>query len=283
MAKIYIRCDDSPPYKPYEILDDGTLIKYRPLEMIDTITIPYGVDRITKMMFGDSVKHIIMPDSVEVLDEGAFFGCHDLETIKLSSKIAQIPHQCFRNCTSLKRIDIPDSVKAIGYRAFDRCLSLESITIPSSVEYISENAFNSCRSLKSMQFLGDHTQIGGNGDIANNCNSLHLIRLPNFIVQFSNEYTCMYNPSIDLFDAISNVEQDKCNYLNLYSSEIQCAVLLGYYMGTGNDSAKDCIVENLDCLMEFASKYNRAEEYAVLLRIKDESGGFNDSGTLLTL
>ena len=78
-----------------------------------------------------SLKHIVIPDSVE-----------------------SIGHHAFENCTSLKSIMIPDSVKNIGTWAFEYCKSLKSIIIPDSVKSIGDYTFTGCKSLKEVIFKG---------------------------------------------------------------------------------------------------------------------------------
>jgi hypothetical protein len=76
-------------------------------------------------------KSIIIPDSIESIEDYAFYYCENLESII-----------------------IPDSVESIGYEAFAWCKCLKSIVIPDSVKKIENYAFWNCKSLKSLSFKG---------------------------------------------------------------------------------------------------------------------------------
>jgi len=88
--------------------------------------------KIDDQMFLDSnIKSIVIPDSVEYIENYAF--------------------AYYKN---LKSIEIPDSVKRIRNWAFECCENLKSIVIPDSVKRIGDGAFWNCESLKSLSFKG---------------------------------------------------------------------------------------------------------------------------------
>ena len=117
-----------------------------------------------------NVTHVIVDQSVKVIESSAFYGCAQLMRVELNDGLEKIKKGAFAN-TSLTRISIPSSVKVIGstaffgcsrltnvelceglekimIRAFEECASLEDVSIPSTVNKIGRNAFGSCRSLK---------------------------------------------------------------------------------------------------------------------------------------
>lgn len=61
---------------------------------------------------------IYIPDSVSIIDDGAFDNCISLKKIHLSNILAGISPYTFFNCVNLMHIDIPDSVTTIGDYAF---------------------------------------------------------------------------------------------------------------------------------------------------------------------
>lgn len=83
---------------------------------------------------------VIIPDSVKIIGNWAFF-----------------------NCDNLTNITIPDSVTSIGSFAFCGCSKLTNITIPISVRSIGYNAFKNCNNLKDVYYSGsrsDWEEIG---------------------------------------------------------------------------------------------------------------------------
>lgn len=83
---------------------------------------------------------------------GAFWGCTNLESVKISNSVQVIGENAFQDCINLKSIVIPAFVTNIGAYAFANCKSLTSIKIPSSVTNIFDHAFEGCSSLKSIAF-----------------------------------------------------------------------------------------------------------------------------------
>ena len=71
-------------------------------------------------------------------------GC---QTTVIPNSVTIIGEQAFYACSGLTSITIPNSVISINYGAFWDCSGLTSITIPNSVAYIGDIAFSDCRGL----------------------------------------------------------------------------------------------------------------------------------------
>jgi hypothetical protein len=121
---------------------------------IKDVVIPSGVTSIGSYAFGfSSLTSVTMPDTVKTIGEGAFHYCTNLQSIRLSNNLTEIPKNMLCGASKLKNVVIPDTVKAIGESAFEGCTSLESMLIPASVTYIGEGAFeNACGSMKEFEF-----------------------------------------------------------------------------------------------------------------------------------
>ena len=133
----------------------------------------------------ENIESVIIPDSIETLGMGVFYGCHNLTSITIGRGVNGIYSDVFAYCTSLKNINvptdhpkyksvngnlynkqgvliqyaagktetsftIPNDVKEIAQCAFYGCYNLESITIGSSVEIINGMPFYECTSLKNI-------------------------------------------------------------------------------------------------------------------------------------
>ena len=113
-------------------------------------------------MFGNctSLTEIIIPNSVEIIGDGAFDSCTSLSSITIPNSVTSIGEYAFFNCTSLTDITIPNSVTSIGGNAFCYCTSLNTVTIPNSITDIAEYTFGGCTSLKSVTIPVSVTSIG---------------------------------------------------------------------------------------------------------------------------
>lgn len=118
-----------------------------------------------------SLKHIMLPESVNRISWQAFSGCSALETVVLPQGLYSIDNIAFSQCENLKEINWPASLQTIGsnafannkslqtvdfsgcnnltsidYRAFE-CSGLKSVTLPKNLEVIRDATFSECAQL----------------------------------------------------------------------------------------------------------------------------------------
>ena len=103
-----------------------------------------------------TLKQVILTDSVQYINNQAFFGCAGLTSIKLGNNICDIYDSAFEGCISLKQITIPDSVSGIRNRAFIGCESLTHLIIGHGVNHIDNNAFYGCSNLMNIISLSNY-------------------------------------------------------------------------------------------------------------------------------
>ena len=113
----------------------------------------------------NGLKSIVIPDSVNRINVGAFHWCSDLTSINISNSVLSIEDFAFEECRELKNIVIPNSVSYIGYAAFSSCTELTSVTIPDSVTRIGQYAFEGCTALTNVTFETTSGWKAGNIDI----------------------------------------------------------------------------------------------------------------------
>ena len=95
-----------------------------------------------------NLKHVELPDSLQIIKYGAFYGCKGLTgTLTIPPSVTAIGNNAFANCSGLTELTIPPSVKAIPSSAFNRCSSLKHVTFPDSLKNIEDGAFSGCQSL----------------------------------------------------------------------------------------------------------------------------------------
>ena len=70
-----------------------------------------------------------IPDTVNKIGEGAFWGCNELVLITIPDSVTVIEESAFENCTNLLSVSIPDSVVQIGPRAFAACNSITQFAV----------------------------------------------------------------------------------------------------------------------------------------------------------
>ncbi len=122
------------------------------------------VIRIARRAFENNVnlKKIILPDTIEHIDNFAFAGCTALEYIDLPSSLKYMQKDAFSgsgirtldltdntalnyfsclDCPNLESVKLPKNLRSLGPKCFENTPKLKSITLPDSMEHIGLNAF----------------------------------------------------------------------------------------------------------------------------------------------
>ncbi len=73
------------------------------------------------------LKEITLPESLTVIDYGAFFGCSSLTKVVIPDNVFEIGKTAFLGCTSLTEATIGRSVKSMGEKCFDGCEKLATV------------------------------------------------------------------------------------------------------------------------------------------------------------
>lgn len=206
-------------------------------EIVDSITIPYGVTSIGDEVFAHctGLKKVTIPGSVKSIGERAFSDCHisteesedgterGLEKVVIENGTETIGKEAFNGCKKLNDIILPDSVTSIGENAFqytglyyewfdgnedvlyinNHLISVYQGTanecnIKSGTKTIADSAFFACGSLPGITIPDSVTSIGNRA--FKDCNSLKSITIPKRVTTIGNcaFYTCYDLQSIEV-------------------------------------------------------------------------------------
>lgn len=123
---------------------------------IKRMRLPQGLGTIGPQAFSRSgLEEIDIPDSVHMLQEGAFALCAQLARVTLPELLVHhIAERLFFGCKALTQIHIPDTVTSIHSRAFMRT-GLTAVVLPASVQSVWHSAFKDCADLRSIDQPGD--------------------------------------------------------------------------------------------------------------------------------
>ncbi len=108
-----------------------------------------------------SLKGVVIPETVTSVGNNAFQGCTNLTsvTFKGAPSTITVGNNAFQNCVNLKSINLP-AAKTIGSLAFDSCTSLEKISLEFGTEQIGDWCFRNCTNLKEVEIPESVTVIG---------------------------------------------------------------------------------------------------------------------------
>lgn len=125
-------------------IEGGVLVKYRGTET--NVSIPDTVEVIGEGAFEDNtrVELVVVPNSVRRIEAYAFWGCDKLDTVVLGKGLKAVGDFAFTNCSGLEQMSIPSNINSIGVSAFADCVNLRDISIPPETTDIHETAFDGC-------------------------------------------------------------------------------------------------------------------------------------------
>lgn len=125
-------------------IESGVLVKYRGTET--NVSIPDTVEVIGEGAFEDNtrVELVVIPNSVKRIEAYAFWGCDNLDTVVLGKGLTEVGDYAFTGCGGLEQMTIPSNVHSIGISAFEDCVNLRDISIAPETTSIEESAFNGC-------------------------------------------------------------------------------------------------------------------------------------------
>ncbi len=108
----------------------------------------------------ETVRKIVVPDTVTTISDSAFMYCSALEEVELPESLKVLGAQAFYRCSSLKKVSIPDGPETLGYAAFMFCEALEEITLPKTLTEIKDSVFSNCGALVTINFRGSEAEWG---------------------------------------------------------------------------------------------------------------------------
>jgi len=141
-----------------------------------TVTVPKGC-----LSGASGLEKVVMPGTVQTIEQNAFSGCKSLREIKLHEGIVAIfagafsgsglreikfPStlaKCdspFTNCGLMKKVAFADGIRTIPAKCLNGSEGVETVSIPSSVKTIGSSAFAGTSSLRSIELPGTLTAIG---------------------------------------------------------------------------------------------------------------------------
>jgi hypothetical protein len=73
------------------------------------------------------VESVVIPATVKVIGDEAFFSCSSLKTVVIGEGIEAIGEYAFFGCSRLTTVTIGGDVKSVGAYAFDLCTKLTTV------------------------------------------------------------------------------------------------------------------------------------------------------------
>ena len=123
-----------------------------------------------------------IPAGVTEIAEGAFKGCKNITTLKISGQVTKIGKNAFADCTGLTKIEFLDTEFAadltIGEKAFYGCNGLKDLTLPRNLVGLGKYAFGATTRLKTVVVDTDGANLNfANGAFASESGANYVTNL----------------------------------------------------------------------------------------------------------
>ncbi len=129
-----------------------------------------------------ATKRINIPDSVRMIDRGAFHDRTDIEGLRIPRKLEKVGRRAFCKCAIPSEIEIPESTILLEEGAFSENAQLNTVVIKATDVYIEKAAFAKCINLSEVYFTGEFTGYLGE-DIFDKSPNVKIYGMPGSMVE----------------------------------------------------------------------------------------------------
>jgi len=103
-------------------------------------------------------SYTVLPGT-KIIGHCAFYKCYGLEKVLLPDSVEVIEERAFHKCDALADIDFPEGLVSIGKDAFLGCTGFQAVTLPSTLREIGEYAFYNAMNVKSIHIKANQTDV----------------------------------------------------------------------------------------------------------------------------
>ena len=210
---VFVVGGECGPYLTWEYVSTGTLTisgegamyGYSGTSGFDENGNYYSLTNAPWGQYADSIKTVVIGDSVTSIGNHAFSSCTVLKSVTIGNSVMSIGYDAFSRCTALESVTFGDGMQSIGEGAFYNCAALESVTFPDSLQSIGSSAFSGCSALESVTF-GDSLQSIGKGAFYN-CRTLESVTFGDGLQSIGYDvfYGCPALESVILPDGVTSI------------------------------------------------------------------------------
>ena len=171
---LVLSCIKNPVMIPAEVCFEGQI---------------FSVTNVDAAFFLSFVSHVVIPNTVKTIDDGAFGMSICLSRVDIPNSVTHIGDYAFSS-TSIKKIDIPQSVESIGEDAFGGT-KIKRIKLPEGLDSIKKKTFSSCSQLKRMVVPKSVVSIGKYA--FRDCKKLKSISIPQSVnsIEYGAFFGCL--------------------------------------------------------------------------------------------
>lgn len=195
---------------------------------MESITFPTSLETIEDHAFQyTKLKEVDLPDNITSIGTNCFEYCNNLQSIRFSVGLTELPNYVCDGDEILTQLTIPEGITTIGYGAFMDCEILSNVTLPESITEIGSLAFsntgiavfnfptkvsslpyglfNNCKNIQEMSIPETVTSLGSG--TFEGCENLQKVSLPNSLTYIGERtfYGCKLLTEIDIPASVTEI------------------------------------------------------------------------------
>ena len=110
---------------------------------IRELTIPHNVNYANRSLYGAlNLEKVTFANGIKSIPQGVLEDSESVKTVVIPESVTEIKNYAFENCKNLTSIKLPDNLIKIGTGAFKDCAALTEITLPDQVTELGQNVFD---------------------------------------------------------------------------------------------------------------------------------------------
>ena len=179
----------------YTVHDDGVYVSALKLSKIPHVIYADSEENNDSAIYVSAMYHgfVYIPEAVSYSDtvyrvtgieDYAFKGCTELESVSIPSSVKYIGDFAFSGCTGMEAVSIQPGATYLGDNAFSYCSSLKEIVLPYGIESIRDKTFGDCASLTTIDIPESVRSIGFCAFTG--CGSLRELNIPEGVKSLGN-------------------------------------------------------------------------------------------------
>ena len=150
-------------------------------DTVSYLEVPEGVVGIAPYALSDfeDMEEVVLPESLKYIGCGAFVEDTYLGNtgpVVIPDSVEVIDDEAFKDCSWIRSLTVGGGVRKIGARAFEYIYYLTTLNLPDSLEEIGDNAFINCNNLRSVKLPLELAKVGA--DPFSGCGNLTGVTVP---------------------------------------------------------------------------------------------------------
>ena len=119
------------------------------------VNIPEKLDVLPKGTFYGckELKKVVLPDNLKEIGDFAFYGCSNLHFLRMKNKIVKVGMYFCAKCDKLKLLELSNELAELPEGGVRNCLNLKSFGIPTKTKFVDKTFAMGCKKTSTHKYV----------------------------------------------------------------------------------------------------------------------------------